>query len=214
MAALLFDFDGVLVDSLRAYRKAWVAWATAYGVTPEEFPADIHGLRPRDVIARLRPAADLEAAVAAFDALFDGPAAAHARAMPGAVDLTEELAGRPWAIVSSTQRRHVLAMLAGAGLPEPPVLVCGDDLEHGKPDPQGFLFAAERLGAAPAGCIVIEDAPAGLEAASRAGMESVAVATTHEPAELAAAGRLFATLADAAGYLRARAAEDGPRPVR
>jgi sugar-phosphatase len=210
MGVLLFDMDGVLVDSLRAYRDAWVAWATAYAVTREEFPTDLHGLRPKDVIARVRPAADIEEAVEAFDALLDGPAAAHVVAMPGAVDLTRSLEGRPWAIVSSTQRRHVTAMLATAGIPGPPVLICGDDIERGKPDPQGYLLAAERLGAPPGSCTVVEDAPAGIEAARAAGMASIAVATTHEPEELSAADQVFPTLLEAAGALLSRSAPPQP----
>lgn len=212
MAALLFDLDGVLVDSLSAYRDAWIAWATAYAVTREEFPADLHGLRPRDVIARVRPAADLDEAVGAFDALLDGPASTHVQAMPGAAGLTRALTGggAGWAIVSSTQRRHVTAMLGAAGIAVPDVLVCGDDIDRGKPDPQGFLLAAERLGAPPEACTVVEDAPAGLEAAARAGMASVAVTTTHEAGELTAAGRVFPTLAEAAGYLLSLAGRGRP----
>jgi sugar-phosphatase len=204
VSVLLFDFDGVLVESEEAYRAAWTAWATAYAVTREEFPTDLHGLRPSDVIRRVRPR-EGDRAVEDFDALFDGPAAAEVKAMPGAVELTASLAGRPWAVVSSTQRRHVESMLAVTGIPLPPVLICGDDIERGKPDPQGYLLAAERLGVPPPACVVTEDAPAGIEAARAAGMACVAVATTHEPEELAEADRVFPTLREAAGYLLALA---------
>ncbi|HLJ08573.1 MAG TPA: HAD-IA family hydrolase [Acidimicrobiia bacterium] len=199
MAALLFDLDGVLVDSLKAYREAWTAWAEAYGVTREEFPTDIHGLRPKDVIVRLRPGEPR--AVEDFDAIFDGPAARDVMAMPGAAALTAALDGRPWAIVSSSQRRHVAAALRGAGIADPPVLICGDDIAVGKPDPSCFLLAAERLGVDPSGCVVIEDAPSGLAAARAAGMASVAVATTHDPDSLTGADRVFPSLAEAAPYL-------------
>lgn len=200
MAALLFDLDGVLVDSLKAYREAWTSWAKAYHITREEFPTEIHGLRPKDVIMRLRP--DEPRAVEDFDTLFDGPAASDVRAMPGAVDLTSALEGRPWAIVSSSQRRHVEAALRGAGIGLPPVLICGDDIEVGKPDPSCFLLAAERLGVPAGDCVVVEDAPAGLIAARAAGMESVAVATTHEPDALTSAGHVYHTLVEATPYLR------------
>ncbi|HWD09094.1 MAG TPA: HAD-IA family hydrolase [Actinomycetota bacterium] len=202
MAALLFDLDGVLVDSLKAYREAWTAWAVAYRVTREEFPTDLHGLRPKDVIVRLRP--DSPAAVEDFDAIFDKLVGTDVLAMPGSAELASALDGRPWAIVSSSQRRHVVAALRGAGIPDPPVLICGDDVAAGKPDPSCFLLAASRLGVPAADCLVVEDAPSGLAAARAAGMASVAVATTHDAGSLTSADQVFPTLTEAAPYLLAR----------
>ncbi|GAC1362673.1 MAG: HAD family hydrolase [Actinomycetota bacterium] len=210
MGVLLFDLDGVLVDSLVAYREAWTAWATAYRVTRQEFPSDIHGLRPKDVIRQIRPAVDLEQAVEAFDALLDGPAGEQVTAMAGAVRLTADLAGSPWAIVSSTQRRHVTRMLSCAGIALPPVLICGDDIERGKPDPQCFLLGAERLGAPSSSCTVVEDAPSGIAAAAAAGMSAIALATTHRPEELSGAERVFPSLWEAKDFLLGRARNRQP----
>jgi sugar-phosphatase len=87
------------------------------------------------------------------------------------------------------------------------VLVCGDEISRGKPDPECFLQAAERLRAEPASCTVIEDAPAGIQAAQAAGMSTIAITTTHDASELAAADETFASLRDAAPRLLTRAAE-------
>lgn len=205
MGALLFDLDGVLVNSFEAYRAAWTAWAASYGITKQEFPTDIHGLRPHDVVrevlTRARPGLDLAQAIETFDAAMDGPATAGVAAMAGAVALTRALAGRPWAIVSSTHARHLGLMIAAAGLAPPPVLISGDDIERGKPDPQCFLAAAERLGVPATGCTVIEDAPPGIRAAAAAGMACVAVATTHDAGELTGAGHCYPNLLAARDHL-------------
>ena len=207
MRGLLFDLDGVLVDSEEAYRAAWTAWAGHYALTAADFPADIHGLRPHDVvlavIAAARPHADPQEAVARYDAAFDRPAREHTVAMPGAVELTRALAaqGRAWAIVSSTHRRHLDLMIDAAGLAVPAVVISGDDIARGKPAPDGFLLGAQRLGLAPAACTVVEDAPPGVAAAVAAGMDCVAVATTHAPGDLAAAGAVFGSLLSASDHL-------------
>lgn len=117
-------------------------------------------------------------------------------------------AGARWAIVTSGRRDHVLAGLARSGLPIPSVLVCGEDVTHGKPAPDCFLAAARRLGVRPASCTVVEDAPVGIMAAKAAGMEVVAIATTHQTSELAAADRVYASLQEAAPYLAARGSRE------
>src|SRR5205814_10708903 len=86
--------------------------------------------------------------------------------------------------------------LRWAGLPVPAVMVCADEIRNGKPDPEGYLTAAKRLGVAPAQCIVVEDAPAGIQAAHAGGMRVIAIATTHERAQLAGADAIVGTLAD------------------
>lgn len=210
MHALLFDMDGVLVESLAAYRDAWTNWAAAYGVTLAAIAADVHGRRPEDVIHRVLPGAADEA-LEAFDRLLEA-GLPLVLGMPGARELTARLPPRQWAIVTSSSRRHAVPMLEYAGVSPPAVVVCGGDITRGKPDPECFLRAAELLGVAPGDCTVVEDAPAGIEAALAGGMQPVAVATTHVPEQLSRASRVFPSLADASGYLLSFAGE-GPAPA-
>lgn len=209
MKALLFDMDGVLVESLAAYRDAWTNWAAAYGVSLAAIASDVHGRRPEEVIERVLPGAPA-GVLEAFDGLLDA-GLPLVLGIPGARDLTAQLPPRQWAIVTSGSRRHVVPMLEYAGIAPPGVVVCGDDITRGKPDPQCFLRAAELLGVAPADCCVVEDAPAGIEAALAGGMEAIAVATTHLPEQLSRAGRVFPSLAQASGYLLALTG-DGAKP--
>lgn len=102
-----------------------------------------------------------------------------------AAELLASLPRDRWAAVTSGGRELMSARLAAAGLPVPDVLVTAEDVDVGKPDPAGYLLAARRLGADPAECIVVEDAPAGLEAGRRAGCRVIAVATSHSPGQLA-----------------------------
>jgi sugar-phosphatase len=89
-------------------------------------------------------------------------------AIRGAVEIVSALPAESWALVTSASRRVAEMRLECAGLPAPPVLISSDDVGRGKPDPEGYLSAAERLGVAPERCLVIEDTPAGLEAARTA----------------------------------------------
>jgi sugar-phosphatase len=113
----------------------------------------------------------------------------------GARDLLQQLPASRWAIVSSGAQAVATLRLAQTHLPKPAVLICAEDVRHGKPDPEGYLAAAHRLGVAPSACVVIEDAPAGLEAARAAGMRCIAVATTHDAAALELATYTVPTLA-------------------
>jgi len=119
------------------------------------------------------------------------------RILPGARELLAALreAGIPRAIASSTPRQNLEAIFASTGLGEWfDAVVCGDDVIHGKPAPDIFLLAAERLGLAPADCVVIEDAHAGIEAAKRAGMPVLGIATTHPVPSLSAANAAVQSL--------------------
>jgi len=108
-------------------------------------------------------------------------------AFPEAAALLAELPPGSWAVVTSGTRALATSRLAAAGLPLPSVLVTADDVRAGKPDPEGYLEAARRLGCSPADCVVVEDAPAGVQAALAAGMRVVGLTTTHAPVELEAA---------------------------
>jgi sugar-phosphatase len=198
---LIFDLDGVLVDSRPAYRAAWRRWAQTHALDESLIWADAHGRRPEDIISRVRPELAPAEGLAAFDSLLDEELAAGCSPMPGAPECLAAFDVRRWTIVSSGRRSHVLAALDACDLPAPAALVSGDELAQGKPAPDGFLLGAERLSASPAECLVVEDAPVGVLAARAAGMMAIALTTTHEPAELSGATQIFASLNAARPYL-------------
>ena len=156
----------------------------------------------REVIAEHMPAADHDAEAAA---VLDAEVAdtRGVVAFPGAADV---LALPVVAIATSSVLRLAHARLAAAGLPRPRVLVSSDQVARGKPAPDPYLRAAELLGVDPAGCLVLEDAPAGIASARAAGMTAWAVTTTHEPAALDGAHRVAAGLPELLALLSARAA--------
>lgn len=179
--AILFDIDGTLVDSPGAVERSWRAWARDRGFDADSIIAVCHGRRSEDTIADLVPQADQAAAVADLAAreLAD---LGDIVALPGAAALLEGLPSGRWAAVTSGSQSLMRARLAAAGLPVPKVLISAADVRAGKPDPEGYLRAAAALGVDPTRCLVIEDAPAGLEAGRAAGGAVLAVATSH-PAE-------------------------------
>lgn len=177
--AILFDLDGVLVDSTASIEEAWRSWAARHGLDPSAVLRVAHGRRGLDTVRLVAPHLDAAREVAEQNAR-------EARTIdvavaPGARALIEQLPPSCWAVVTSGVRAVAEHRLRTVGLPIPPVMVCADDVVHGKPDPEGFLAAAARLGVPPSACVVIEDAPAGLDAARAAGMRAVAVASTYPP---------------------------------
>jgi len=188
--AILFDLDGVLVDSAASVRRQWDAWAARHGVDPAALHAAMHGRRSVDLVALVAPRLDAAAEARAVD---EAQAADPAvRAIEGAAELLAALPPARWAIVTSGSRRLALARLRFAGLPRPRVLVCAEDVPRGKPDPAGYLAAAAALNRAPRACLVVEDAPAGVHAGVAAGMRVVALTTSHPADELLAAGAAVA----------------------
>jgi mannitol-1-/sugar-/sorbitol-6-phosphatase len=183
--AILFDLDGVLVDSTAYVEEQWRRWATAKGLPPEPFLRVCHGRRAIETIRLAAPHLDAEAEVAAFQP--DDAADAHAiKPIAGAARLLETLPVGTWAVATSGPRAAATDRLIRAGLPSPTVLVCAEDVLHGKPSPDVYLMAAASLAVSPSDCVVIEDAPAGVEAARAAGMGVVALTTTHRRDELPA----------------------------
>ncbi|GAY10507.1 HAD-IA family hydrolase [Pseudonocardia sp. N23] len=181
-AAALFDMDGTLVDSTPAVVRCWTRWAQEHGV-PDAALVNTHGRPAVEIIADVLPPDRVPAALARIVALeladTDGVVP-----LPGALDALRATA--PAAIVTSCTRDLALARIAAAGLPVPAVLVTADDVRAGKPAPEPFLLAADRLGVDPTGCLVVEDAPAGLAAGRAAGATTLAVAGTHALADLTA----------------------------
>jgi mannitol-1-/sugar-/sorbitol-6-phosphatase len=181
MTTILSDLDGVLVDSHASIMRAWRWWGAAHGVAGEAIESVQQGRPSGEVIAALAPDVDAAAEARAID-LRQAQDVEGVIALPGAREL---LAGSdPVAIVTSCTIPLATARLRAVGLPVPQVLVTPECLSLGKPDPEGYLLAARELGAAPADCVVFEDAPAGIQAGRAAGMHVVGITTTHDPAEL------------------------------
>ncbi len=192
-SAVLFDLDGVLVDSTGYVERQWRDWAARRGLDAGPFLRVCHGRRAVETIRLAAPDLDAEAEVARFPefAVEDG---VRLDPLPGARQLLQGLPGGLWAVVTSGVRASASRRIRDAGLPAPRVLVGAEDVEHGKPSPEGYLLAAERLDVAPAGCVVIEDSPAGLEAARAAGMRTFGLATTHSADELHGANLIISRL--------------------
>jgi sugar-phosphatase len=192
--AILFDLDGVLVDSTAYVEEQWRRWAETKGLEAEPFLRVCHGRRAVETIRLAAPHLDAESEVAAFqpDATAEdlpiGP-------IEGAARLLEALPTGSWAVATSGPRADASERLRRAGLPSPGVLVCAEDVVHGKPSPDVYLMAAASLAVAPSECVVIEDAPAGVEAARAAGMGIIALTTTHRRDQLSA-DACIASLAD------------------
>ncbi|MGH7499581.1 MAG: HAD-IA family hydrolase [Gemmatimonadales bacterium] len=183
-SAILFDLDGVLVDSAAFVETQWRRWASARGLRAEPFLRVCHGRRALETIRLAAPHLDAEAEVRAFvpqDAGEESPGAYE-----GASRLLRALPVGSWGIATSGLRVSATARLRLAGLPVPEVLICAEDVTRGKPSPEPYLVAAAALGVSPESCVVIEDAPAGIEGARAAGMTVIGLATTHSSDQLPA----------------------------
>jgi sugar-phosphatase len=179
--AILSDLDGVLVASHASIMRAWRWWGAGHGVEAEAIESVQHGRPSGEIIALLAPGLDAAAESRAID-LRQADDVDDVVALPGAHDL---FAGADRvAIVTSCTVPLATARLRAVGLTVPDVLITPERLERGKPDPEGYLLAARELGAAPADCVVLEDAPAGVEAGRAAGMHVIGITTTHAPGEL------------------------------
>jgi sugar-phosphatase len=171
-AGLLFDSDGVLVDSDEAVVRAWTRWAGAYGLAPERVTGMAHGRRSADTVAELVEESRRAEALATIDRYEIAEAAAVAP-IPGAPALLRSLPPRIWAVVTSGTPDLARARLAAAGLPPPRVLVTAHDVPMGKPAPDGYLAAAAALGADIADAVVLEDSESGVAAGLAAGVGAV-----------------------------------------
>jgi sugar-phosphatase len=184
--AILFDLDGVLVDSTECVERTWRMWATRHHLDPERVIALAHGRRAIEAVRLIAPELSTDAELATL-AASESTTTEGVYEVPGARELLQRLPSNRWAIVTSGIRAVAEFRLRHARLPVPPVMICADEIERGKPDPEGYLHAAVRLGLTSADCIVIEDAPAGIEAGRAAGMRVIAIASTFSPEQLTAA---------------------------
>lgn len=193
--AILFDLDGVLVNSAECVERTWRKWAARHDLDPEKVLAFAHGRRTIETVQLVAPELSAEAELAELEAS-EAMTTEGVYPVDGARDLLESLPSERWAIVTSGVRAVAEFRLRYTGLPIPPVMICADEISRGKPDPEGYLKAAAKLGQSPAACVVIEDAPPGIEAAHNARMRAVGIAGTYSVGELAAADAVALTLAD------------------
>jgi beta-phosphoglucomutase-like phosphatase (HAD superfamily) len=196
-AAVLLDMDGTLVDSDAAVERAWTGWAAEHGVDPDAVLAIAHGSPSEMTVRRMLPDLDDRAvarAVARLDSSEDD--VSDVVAAPGADALLAALErlALPWAVVTSADIRLARARLGAAGIPDPPLLVTLDDVRVGKPDPEGYLLAARRLGVDPARCLVVEDAEPGVAAGRAAGAVVAGLRGVSADVAVADLGELAAAL--------------------
>jgi sugar-phosphatase len=192
-AAILFDLDGVLVDSTRSVERQWRAWAREQGLSEDQVAHVSHGVRAIEVIRAVAPHLDAEAEVGKLESREandrDGVAV-----MPGAIDLVRAIPDGRWCVVTSGTRHLATARLQLAGIPLPKVLITADDVTHGKPHPEPYLKGAQLLGVNPSECLVIEDAPAGIQSAQAGGMKAIALTSTYPASALTQANFVVKSL--------------------
>ncbi len=181
--AILFDMDGTLVDSTLCDKRIMGRWAEKHGLDREFVLQASLGRRTIDAIREVAPHLNVEEEARGIDAqeLVEREGIMEVR---GALHLLRKLKPHQWAIVTSASRALATFRLGCAGLPLPQLLVCGDEVANGKPDPEGYLKAAHQLRVSPARCLVVEDTPAGILAGRRGGMNVLALTTTYAPEKL------------------------------
>lgn len=184
---VLFDLDGVLVDSTPAVERVWSKWALAHGLDPEETVRLAHGRPSTATVRDILPDADFEAEneVILRGELEDTEGVVP---LPGARELLESLPPERWALVTSCARPLADVRLRAAGLPIPKNKITCDDVRNGKPDPEPYLKGAALLGVPASRCVVFEDAPAGIRSGKAAGAIVVALRSTSSDPELEQAG--------------------------
>jgi len=193
-SAILFDLDGVLVDSTRSVERQWRIWAGEHGIEGDQVMAVGHGIRAVEVIRTVAPHLDAEAEVRKLESR-EADDRDGVVVMPGAVELVGAIWEGRWCVVTSGTRHLANARLRLAGIPIPKILVAAEDVASGKPHPEPYLKGAELLGVKPAECLVIEDAPAGIQSAHAGGMKAIALTSTYPASALGEADATVQRLA-------------------
>lgn len=193
--AILFDLDGILVDSTPAVARVWARWAADHGIEPALAIAQAHGRRSIETIRAIAPQMNAEKENLAVEQM-EIEDKEGVTAIPGAARLLNSLPQDRFAIVTSATRGLARARLGYAGLPLPRNLVTADDVTKGKPSPEPYLKGAALLRISPRDCLVFEDAPAGIASAHAAGMQVIAIPTTYPAAELREANAIVSSLDD------------------
>jgi sugar-phosphatase len=184
-SAILFDLDGVLVDSTRSVSRQYRLWADKVNLDPRAVEEITHGVRAIDVVRQLAPHLDAEAEVERLEKM-EAEDQDGVVVMPGAIELLQSIPVDRWCVVTSGTRYLATARLKHANLPMPRVMVTAEDVSNGKPDPEPYLTGARLLGMTPADCLVIEDAPAGIDAAHAGKMKVISITSTYPASALKA----------------------------
>jgi sugar-phosphatase len=199
--AILFDMDGVLIDSAPAVERTWRAWASLHGYEPDEVIKHAHGRRSIETIRAVAPNLDAEKENVVVERM-EIEDREGVMALPGASHLLKILPTARFAIVTSATRPLAVARLGYAGLPIPANIVTADDVVHGKPSPEPYIKGAALLGFPPADCVVFEDTPAGIRSGHAAGMKVIALQTTYPAHELTEAEAIVKSLAEVQAIIR------------
>jgi mannitol-1-/sugar-/sorbitol-6-phosphatase len=184
---ILFDLDGVLIDSTPAVARVWIQWAIEHGFEPEKTVREAHGRPSIESIRELLPDANHEAENREVERreIEDIKGVVP---LPGALELLSALPLDRWAVVTSCTRPLAEVRIRAAGLPVPPAMITSSDITKGKPHPEPYLAGAGVLGFSPADCVVVEDVPAGIRSGKAAGARVIALRTTLADPDLIAAG--------------------------
>jgi len=201
-SAILFDLDGVLIDSTRSVDRQWRAWAREKSIDEEKVMAIAHGVRTIEVIRAVAPHLDAAAEVRWLEGR-EAEDQVDVAVMPGAAQLVAAIPDGKWCVVTSGTRHLASARLRLGGLPVPKVLITADDVTNGKPHPEPYLKGAAGLGFKPEECLVIEDAPAGIRSAHAAGMKAIGLASTYPASALSDADVVVEKLAQILVSLKA-----------
>jgi len=178
-AAVLFDMDGTVLNSIAATQRVWRRWAARFGLDAHAVLRHIPGRRALDTVRAL-DLPGVDAAAEADEILrMEMEDVAGIHPISGAHEFLASLAGGRWAIVTSAPPQLAARRLAAAGLTPPAVLITADHIARGKPDPACFQLAAGRLGVDVADCLVFEDAPAGIQAGEAAGAQLIVITAAH-----------------------------------
>ena len=199
--AILFDMDGVLMDSTPSVERVWRTWAAKHGLDPDRVAPLAHGRRSIETIRAVAPELDAEKENVIVEQM-EIDDKEGVTALPGAAELIAHLPPDRFAIVTSATRPLAVARLGYAGIPVPRHMITADDVIHGKPSPEPFLKGAALLGFAAEDCLVFEDSPAGIASARSAGMKAIALQTTYPADQLRAANAIIGSLADVKATVR------------
>ena len=193
--AILFDLDGVLVDSQAVVVRTWQEWAVEKDLDAGRILEVAHGRRPAEVVRDFAPELDADAEARELERMETNDLEGVLE-IEGARELLSSLPADGWTVVTSGTRVLASGRMEHVGLPLPERFVSADDVENGKPHPEAYLKGAEILGVSPEACVVVEDAPSGVSSAKSAGMRVIAVATTYREDDLHEADAVVASLTD------------------